>query len=109
MLSLMNPLPESLHLDADNVIRVGSTRVTLDTLVAAFSVGATPEQIVMDFPSLDLADVYSAIEYILRNRQVVMEYVGAGHAIAAAFRNSNPDLYATGIRERLLARRQRAV
>jgi uncharacterized protein (DUF433 family) len=105
---LLDHLPESLHLDPDAVVRVGHTRVTLDTLFSAFSAGATPEQIVVDFPSLDLADVYSAIGYILRNRQAVLEYVRGGETNAAAFRDANPDLYPTGIRERLLARQQSA-
>ncbi len=32
--------------DADGVIRIGATRVTLDTVVAAFLDGATAEEIV---------------------------------------------------------------
>ena len=39
----MNPLP--LTVDEGGVVRVGKTRVTLDTLVAAFFDGATPEEI----------------------------------------------------------------
>jgi hypothetical protein len=35
-----------LQADADGAVRVGKTRVTLDTVVAAFSNGATAEEIV---------------------------------------------------------------
>ena len=36
--------------DAYGTLRVGATRVTLDVVVAAFEQGATPEEIVQDFP-----------------------------------------------------------
>jgi uncharacterized protein (DUF433 family) len=53
--------PVPLQTDADGVIRIGGTRVTLDTLAAAFDAGATAEEIVQQYPSLALADVYSVI------------------------------------------------
>ena len=34
-----------IHTDADGVVRVAGTRVTLDTIVAAFDAGATAEEI----------------------------------------------------------------
>jgi Protein of unknown function (DUF433) len=45
----------------DGVIRIAGTRVTLDSLVASFDAGATPEEIVQQFPSLSLPDTYAAI------------------------------------------------
>jgi uncharacterized protein (DUF433 family) len=38
-------------MDTDGVMRVGGTRVTLDTLVTIFEQGATAEEIVQRFPS----------------------------------------------------------
>jgi len=102
----LNTLPESLRIDSEGAIRIGLSRVTLDTLAAAFSSGATPEQIVIGYPTLDLADVYSAIAYILRNRDSVNKFLAAGEADAQAFRASHPNLYAVGVRERLLARQK---
>ena len=43
--------------DIDGVIRVGGTRVSLDTVLYAYNEGANPEEIVEQYPSLDLADV----------------------------------------------------
>ena len=40
----------SLEKDADGVLRVSGTRVTLDTLVAAFQDGAIPEEIARSIP-----------------------------------------------------------
>lgn len=41
--------------DADGVVRVAGTRVTLDTVVAAFEEGATAEEIAQQYPSLAFA------------------------------------------------------
>ena len=48
-----------LQVNADGVVLVGRTRVTLDTVVAVFSQGTTAEEIVHRYPSLTLADVYA--------------------------------------------------
>ena len=38
------PIP--LKTDSEGVVRVGNTRITLDTVIAAFKEGATAEEIV---------------------------------------------------------------
>ena len=95
-----------LRVDDRGTVRIGSSRVTLDTLVAAFHAGATPEQLVQDFPTLDLADVYSAIGYYLQNRSQVDAYIAEGERKAEALRRQSPGLYAADVRRRLLQRRQ---
>jgi uncharacterized protein (DUF433 family) len=65
----------SLLTDADGVIRVGGTRVTLDTLVEAWAEGATPEEMVQQYPSLDLTDVYAALAWYHRHRPEVEDYL----------------------------------
>ncbi len=69
--------PESipLEIDANGVIRVGGTRITLDTIVAAFGQGATAEEITYQYPSLHLADFYAVIAYYLRRRAAVKSYL----------------------------------
>lgn len=47
-----------IETDVDGVTRVGGTRVTLDTLLAAFDFGATAEEIAQQHDSVTLADVY---------------------------------------------------
>ena len=39
-----------IHTDANGVVRVAGTRVTLDTLVGAFETGATAEEIASSTP-----------------------------------------------------------
>jgi len=55
------PEPVPLLSDPRGVVRVGSTRVTLDTVVAAFATGATAEEIAHQYPSVELADIYAVI------------------------------------------------
>ncbi len=98
----------SLNEDADDVIRVGGTRVLLDTVIAAFSEGATAEEIVQQYPSLDLADVYLAIGYCLRHSREVGAYLRQRRAWADTVRTLNESRFdAAGVRGRLLARRAR--
>lgn len=92
--------------DTDGVIRVGGTRVTLDTLIAAFSGGATAEEIVQQYPSLDLSDVYLVIGYCLRHSGEVEAYLTQRRARADIVRAQNESRFdPVGMRGRLLARR----
>src|SRR5205814_1048793 len=59
----------------DGAIRVKGSRVTLDVIVRQFKQGATAEQILEDFPSLNLRDVYGAIYYYLEHEAEVEEYL----------------------------------
>ncbi len=98
------PLP--LEPDADGVIRVGKTRITLDTVVAAFNEGATAEEIIQQYPSLSLADIYSVISYCLRRREDVDTYLRERQQRAAEVQEQNEKRFSpVGIRERLLLRK----
>jgi|SRR5436190_16644228 len=98
--------PVPLRTDADGVVRVGKTRVTLDTIVAAFVEGATAEEIAQQYPSLHLADIYSVIGYFLRRRSEVEEYLRQRQKQAAKVRKQNETRFdPQGVRDRLLARR----
>ena len=64
-----------LKADQDGVMRVGETRVTLDTVVRAFEQGHTAEEIASHYPALRLADVYAVIAYYLNNQPAVQAYL----------------------------------
>ncbi len=97
--------PMPLSADADGVVRIAGTRVTLDTLVAAFRQGATAETIADQYPSLSLADVYTAIGYYLRHQADVDAYLQRRREQAAQVRQENETRFPPiGIRDRLLAR-----
>ncbi len=89
------------------VLRVGDSRVSLDTVILAFGQGSTPEQIVEDYDSLELAEVYAVISYYLQNREEVESYLAKRKVERERLRReiesrSNPQ----GIREKLLSRRR---
>ncbi len=94
-----------LQMDADGVVRVGNTRVTLDTVVMAFMEGATAEEIVQQYPSLSLTDVYYTIGYYLRRQAEVETYLNRRRRQAERVRQRNESRFdPAGIRKRLLAR-----
>ena len=105
---IAEPIP--LAMDKDGTIRVGGTRVTLDTLVAAFKQGATAEEIVLQYPTLQLADVYAVISYYLRETVEVDTYLDRQAAEALEIRKQVEARFdPAGIRDRLLARRGQLV
>ncbi len=64
-----------LKMDEYGVVRVGGTRVTLDTVVVAFEQGAAAEEIMQQYPTLKLSDIYFTIGYYLQHRSEVDEYL----------------------------------
>jgi uncharacterized protein (DUF433 family) len=93
--------------DADGVLRVQGTRVTLESLVATFSEGATAEEIAQQYPSVSLAEVYQVIGYYLRHSSELESYFASRRQKIDDVRRSNESKYSpTGIRDRLLARQQ---
>lgn len=94
-----------IETDKDGVIRVGNTRVTLETLVSAFNSGSTAEEIAYQFPVLNIADVYAVITYYLRNRDTVEKYLNNRVQLSEQVKRRNQEnKNLNAIRERLLAR-----
>ena len=96
-----------LSMDQSGVLRVGDTRVSLDSVIYAFQDGATPEEIVQQFTTLGLANVYSVIGYYLQNRAEVEEYLKRRTAERAELKKEIEARFdPIGLRDRLLARRR---
>ncbi len=66
----LRPLASPLRVDEVGVVRIGASRVTLDTLIGSYCDG----NIVQQFPTLALADVHAAIA-------AVPQQIGIGSAI----------------------------
>jgi len=95
-----------LEMNTDGVVRVGKTRVTLDTIVMGFTEGATAEEIAQQYPSVYLADIYSVLGYYLRRRSEVEAYLSRRRQQAEQVRRHNEARFdPNGVRDRLLARR----
>jgi uncharacterized protein (DUF433 family) len=96
-----------IKIDNAEVIRVGNTRVRLETVIYAFNEGHTAEEIVSQYPALKLADVYAVLAYYLNNQADVDEYLEQRATAAAKTRQeieAKPEYKL--FRDRLLARRQ---
>ena len=90
---------------AAGVFHVGTTRVTLDTVVGAFQDGATAEEIAEQYPTISLGQVYAVIAYYLTHTAEVGDYLRARELQATDVRHANERLFSSaGIRTRLLAR-----
>jgi len=104
----IQPLPLPLTVDKHGVARVGGTRVTLDTVVRAFTRGATAEEIAQQYPSLSLSDIYATISYYLQHREEVDQYLAKRKKQAQAVKRENQKRFDMHeIRERLLARKNK--
>ncbi len=59
----------------DKAIRLKNTRIGIETILREYHLGATPEEIVIKYPTLSLQQVYVTITYYLVNREVVDAYL----------------------------------
>ena len=71
----MNENKPYVRVDENGVMRVASSRVMLDSVVAAFQQGHSPETIRQQYPALTLEEVYGAITYCLAHVDEVTEYL----------------------------------
>jgi uncharacterized protein (DUF433 family) len=97
-----------LHQDASGVIRVGQTRVTLESVISLFEQGASAEEIALRYDVLDLHDIYATLSYYLGHRQQTNEYLNrVRQASVGARRDAERRSPAAQIRERLERHRTR--
>ena len=109
MVALEETISIPLVVTEQGTIRIKGSRVSLDSIVHHFKLGATAEQIVQSFPSLSLADVYSSIAYYLTHRQEIETYLEQQRVAADNLQDqleSNPNYQAeiSELRSRILRR-----
>lgn len=97
-----------VYTDGHGTVRVGGTRVTLETVLLTFLEGATSEEIVQRYPALALADVYAVIAWYLNNRVEVERYMASQAAEADRWKARVQDQFpADHLRARLLDRQKK--
>lgn len=105
MLTTSCTVPVPLSTNADGVILVGNTRVTLDTVIGNYKQGLSPEEIVSRYSSLNLSDIYSTIAFYLSYQTEVEEYLKQRRSIAQAIREENQRRFnSQSLRDCLLVR-----
>jgi len=96
-----------LRPDEHGILRVGDTRVLYTLVIHAFDNGATPEEIVRMYDTLNLPDVYAVIAYYLNHQDEVRVYLQerevAAQKVRAMIEANQPS--SQEIRARLEARR----
>lgn len=102
----IEPLALPLKKDGDGAVRVGGSRVLLQTVVWTFLEGSTCEEIAQKYPTVSLPDIYATITFYLQHQVYVDAYLAAidakGEALRREFeRRWNPQ----ELRERLLRRK----
>jgi uncharacterized protein (DUF433 family) len=84
---------------------IAGTRVSLDSIVHAFSRGESPETICQNFETLRLEEVYGAIAYYLANQDDIDAYlIRQSHKWAEGTRNA--ETLPVNLRERLARARE---
>lgn len=96
-----------LRRDEVGGIRIGQSRVTLDSLLASYHTGSTPEEIAIQYPVLRLEDIYATITYYLAHHEQLDSYLETRRQEAQQHRQQLAQRHnLTDLRERLLARSQ---
>src|SRR5262245_25701646 len=105
LLNSLTPEPPPIRLDAEGVLRVGPTRVPIDTVIFAFNQGSTAEEILLRYPTLDLTHIYGVIAYYLWHREVIDAYLEERRKLAEQIQREVEARWPKdGVKERLLAR-----
>ncbi|HUS17068.1 MAG TPA: DUF433 domain-containing protein [Chloroflexia bacterium] len=69
-------LPVPLRADEHGTIRVGASRLTLETVLWTYRDGTPPKTLATEcFPELALADAYAIVAFYLQNRTRVDAYL----------------------------------
>jgi uncharacterized protein (DUF433 family) len=74
-------LPNYVRADERQVLRIGESRVSLDSVVRAFQRGDSPESIQQQYPVLTLEQVYGAITHYLAHREEIDAYMETQQAV----------------------------
>ena len=100
-----HPEAPPLRVDEGGVVRIGTTRISLDLIVEEYESGVTPEAMVHSYDTLDLADVYTVVGWYLRRKNEVTAWLGERARQANALRNQIESERPRVTRQELLARR----
>jgi uncharacterized protein (DUF433 family) len=73
-----------LELVGPDIIRVKGHRIGLEHIVERYQEGFSPEQIMLDFPGLELPQIYGILTYYLHNQDEVDAYMARINARAEA-------------------------
>lgn len=88
----------------EDAIRIAGTRVGIETVLRDYREGASPEEIVLHYPTLSLEQVHATITYYLANREKLEAYlslVRQRQEEAWQEQRRHPSEFVCALRERL--------
>jgi uncharacterized protein (DUF433 family) len=77
-------LDEYLDILSEDTIRLKGHRLGLEQIVERYHEGYSAEQIALEYPGVDLEQIYGVIAYYLHNKDAVDAYIARIDAAAAA-------------------------
>ena len=94
---------------SEDDVRIKGTRVGIETVLRDYREGASPEEIVLRYPTLSLEQVYATITYYLAHQDEVEAYlarVRQQQEEAWQEQQRRPSEFVLALRERLERQRQ---
>jgi len=93
---------------SEDAIRIAGTRVGIETVLRDYQEGASPEEIVLRYPTLSLEQIHATITYYLANREQVeayLERVKQQQEEAWQEQQRHPSEFVRSLRERMERKR----
>lgn len=94
---MSNQYVTKIKMGENEAYHIGSTRVSLDSVLYSWLQGDSPETIADNFSALSLEQIYGAIAFYLAHQGEVDEYLRQGEIVAeqykAHWRMNNSALY----------------
>lgn len=97
-------LESYFHFVSEESIRIAGTRVGIETVLRDYQEGASPEEIILRYPTLSLEQVHATITYYLANREKLQAYLNqVKQRQEGAWQEQQryPSEFVRGLRERL--------
>jgi uncharacterized protein (DUF433 family) len=105
---LLTAKPPPIREDTDGALRIGKTRVSLDSVLSHYNSGASAEEIVSAFPSVTLEEVHAAVSFYLGNQAEVDAYIADGEKQGDRIQTGIERRFPIAeIRNRILTRREK--
>lgn len=88
----MNEEKRYVRRDEHGVMRIGNSRVMLNSIVVGFEQGHSPETLQQQYPTLSLEEVYGAITYYLAHTDEIDTYLKRQDELWEAWRAKSATL-----------------
>jgi uncharacterized protein (DUF433 family) len=96
-----------LREDSYGTLRIGATRVALESVIGLFEQGASAEEIALRFDTLALHEIYATLGYYLGHRDEVRDYLDRQRESSARARSEAERRFPPAQVRALIARRSK--